>query len=282
MKVFVSVDMEGVAGIATLDQILRGGGGYPRAQELMTQEANAAIAGAFDGGATEVLVNDSHGTMDNLLHDRLDPRARLVFGAPRAQCMAHGLTSDVEVALFIGFHAAAGDAGVLSHTFSPYFREVKINGAPVSETEVNALYAASMGVPVGLVTGDDAICAKVEKVLPHAATVVVKRHEGFSAADTIHPTSARELIAAAACSAVTNASSLPRPELPDKFVMDLDVELPTMAELVSFIPGVSRSGETTLHAEVDTADDMVGFICAAYYLSSFGAQQVFSPLLNRR
>src|SRR5688572_3384088 len=107
MKVFISVDMEGVAGIATLYQILRGGSGYPRAQELMTQETNAAITGAFDGGATEVLVNDSHGTMDNLLHERLDPRARVVFGAPKAQCMAAGLSSDADVALFIGYHAAA-------------------------------------------------------------------------------------------------------------------------------------------------------------------------------
>ncbi|HUR49176.1 MAG TPA: M55 family metallopeptidase [Acidimicrobiales bacterium] len=281
MKVFISVDMEGVAGVATLDQIVRGGGGYGRAQELMTQEANAAIAGAFDGGATEVLVNDSHGTMDNLLHDRLDPRARVVFGAPRAQCMAHGLTADSQVALFIGFHAAAGDAGVLAHTFSAYFREVCINGAPVSETEVNALYAASMGVPVGLVTGDDSICAKVDKVLPHASTVVVKRHEGFSAADSLHPEKARELIAAAAAEAVKNASSLPRPELPDQFVIDVELEQPTMAELVSFIPGVARSGETTVHVTVKTADDMVGFICASYYLATMGAQQRLS-LLTRR
>lgn len=281
MKVFISVDMEGVAGIATLDQIIRGGSGYPRAQELMTQEANAAIAGAFDGGATEVLVNDSHGTMDNLLHDRLDPRARVVFGAPRAQCMAHGLTSDASVALFVGYHAAAGDAGVLSHTFSSFFREVRINGAPVSETEVNAHYAASLGVPVGLVTGDDSICAKVDKVLPHAATVVVKRHEGFSAADSFHPETARELIATAASAAVKNASSLPRPELPEKFVIEIDLDRATSAELVSFIPGVSRSGETTVHADVRTADDMVGFICASYYLASVAAQQ-WSALLNRR
>lgn len=281
MKVFISVDMEGVAGIATLDQILRGGSGYPRAQELMTQETNAAIEGAFDGGATEVLVNDSHGTMDNLLHDRLDPRARVVFGAPRAQCMAHGLTSDVEVALFIGYHAAAGDAGVLSHTFSPFFREVRINGAPVSESEVNAHYAASLGVPVGLVTGDDAICAKVGKVLPHAATVVVKRHEGFTATDSVHPSKSRELIASAASAAVKSVSSLPRPELPEKFVIDLELDRITTAELVSFIPGVDRVGETAVRAEVQTADDMIGFIVASYYLTSISAQQL-SAFLNRR
>src|SRR3954471_4436480 len=108
MRVFVSVDMEGVAGVATLDQILRGGAGYPRAQELMTAEANAAIRGAFDGGATEVLVNDSHGTMDNLLHDRLDPRARVLFGAPRASCMVQGISAADNLAVFVGYHAGAG------------------------------------------------------------------------------------------------------------------------------------------------------------------------------
>src|SRR5204862_1862430 len=106
-KVFISVDMEGVAGVATLDQIVRGGSGYPRAQELMTEEANAAIRGAFDGGADEVVVNDSHGTMDNLLHDRLDPRARLVFGAPRAACIVAGISARDDLAVFIGNHAGA-------------------------------------------------------------------------------------------------------------------------------------------------------------------------------
>src|SRR3954447_17587878 len=125
MRVFVSVDMEGVAGVATLDQIIRGGSGYARAQELMTAEANAAIRGAFAGGATEVLVNDSHGTMDNLIHDRLDPRTRVVFGAPRASCMVQGVTRDDDVAVFVGYHAAAGAEGVLSHTFSINFTELR-------------------------------------------------------------------------------------------------------------------------------------------------------------
>src|SRR4051812_35007608 len=118
MRVFISVDMEGVAGIATFDQIIRGGTGYPRAQELMTAEADAAIRGAFAAGATEVLVNDSHGTMDNLMLDRLDPRARIVFGAPRPSCMVQGVTSDDGLAIFVGYHAAAGSEGVLAHTFS--------------------------------------------------------------------------------------------------------------------------------------------------------------------
>src|SRR3954451_2061246 len=118
MRVFISVDMEGVAGVATFDQIIRGGSGYPRTQELMTAEANAAIRGAFAGGATEVLVNDSHGTMDNLLHDRLEERARRLFGAPRPSCMVQGISAADSLAVFVAYHAAAGSPGVLAHTFS--------------------------------------------------------------------------------------------------------------------------------------------------------------------
>ena len=102
VRVFISVDMEGVAGVATIDQIVRGGSGYPRAQELMTGKANAAVRGAFAGGASEVLVNDSHGTMDNLVHADLDPRARVVIGAPRPSCMVQGISRDDDVAVFVG------------------------------------------------------------------------------------------------------------------------------------------------------------------------------------
>lgn len=158
MRVYVSVDMEGVAGVATADQVIRGGTGYPRAQALMTRETNAAIEGAFAGGAESVTVSDSHGTMDNLLHDALDPRARIVFGRPRAQCMMDGLEPAYDVALFVGYHAAADGPGTLAHTFSSHFAGFTLNGVTVSEAEVNALYAASLGVPVGLVTGDDVIC----------------------------------------------------------------------------------------------------------------------------
>jgi D-amino peptidase len=93
VQVYISVDMEGVTGIATADQVVRGGHAYPLAQRLMTAEANAAIEGAFAGGAERVVVNDSHGSMDNLLHEELDPRARLIFGTPKLDCMAEGLSA---------------------------------------------------------------------------------------------------------------------------------------------------------------------------------------------
>lgn len=281
MKVYISVDMEGVAGIATLDQIVRGGSGYPRAQELMTEEANAAIAGAFDGGATSVLVNDSHGTMDNLLHDRLDPRARLVFGAPKAQCMAEGLTDDCTVALFVGYHAPAGAPGVLAHTFSAYFGEVRIDGAQVSEAEVNALYAASLGVPVGLVTGDDVIGAIASDVLADATIVTVKDAHGFSATNTVAPSVARELVREGAARAVAGADALPRPVARTPLRLEVDMPSPVAAELGACIPGCTRTTDRTIAAVLDSAEDVLGLITVLYELA-LSSERARQAITNRR
>lgn len=281
MKVYISVDMEGIAGIATFDQIVRGGSGYSRAQDLMTAETNAAIAGAFDGGATEVVVNDSHGTMDNLIHEDLDPRARLVFGSPKAQCMAEGLTADCAVALFIGYHAPAGAPGVLAHTFSSHFTEVRLDGHAVSEAEVNALYAASLGVPVGLVTGDDVICSIVNQVLPHAVTLEVKVAHGFTATDSLAPSVSRDKIRAAAADVVANSASLPTPELPGKLVLEVDMPTPMAVELALGVPGTERTADRTIRRELDTVSEVLGLITVNYELAN-SAMRSKMTLMNRR
>ncbi|MFC7714013.1 M55 family metallopeptidase [Nonomuraea recticatena] len=214
MRVYISIDMEGVTGIATMDQVVRGGHGYPRSQRLMTAEANAAIEGAFEAGADSVLVNDSHGTMDNLLHEELDPRARLIFGTPKLDCMAEGIAAEHDVAMFLGYHAAAGSPGVLAHTYSSHFYEVRLNGRPVSEAEVNALQAAAVGVPVGLLTGDDVICGVAEKAFPGVRTVAVKVAHGHTAADSLSPAEARRLIREAAAETVRGRGSWRRSSCP--------------------------------------------------------------------
>lgn len=281
MRVFISVDMEGVAGVATFDQIIRGGTGYPRAQELMTAEANAAIRGAFTGGATEVLVNDSHGTMDNLLHDRIDPRARVLFGAPRASCMVQGISAGDALAVFVGYHAAAGAPGVLAHTFSSNFTQLRVNGAPMSEAEVNGLYAASLGVPVGVVTGDDEICDLARKAFPGVTAVEVKKATGYSATDSLQPLTAGEAIEAAVAAAVANAGSLPSPQAPDQFVLEVDVASPLMADYAATVPRTQRLAALTLRGEVDNADDLMRLVMAWYYLAALASQQL-GGLIHRR
>jgi D-amino peptidase len=273
MRVFISVDMEGVAGVATFDQIIRGGNGYPRAQELMTEEANAAIRGAFAGGATEVLVNDSHGTMDNLLHDLIDPRVRMVFGAPRPSCMVQGITADDAMAVFVGYHAAAGAEGVLAHTFSSNFTEVRVNGQPVSEAEVNGLYAAALGVPVGVVTGDDQICAVAAKAFPGVHAVEVKQAHGFSATDTLAPSAARERIEDVVRAAVASADELVAQPVPERLDLEIDFALPLAADMAGTVPRSLRTGGRTLRAEPLDVQELLGFVMSWYYLAMIAAQQ---------
>jgi len=272
--------MEGVAGVATLDQILRGGTGYPRAQELMTAEANAAIRGAFAGGATEVVVNDSHGTMDNLLHERLDPRARLVFGAPRASCMVQGITRDDAMAVFVGYHAAAGAHGVLSHTFSSSFTELRVNGQPMSEAEVNGLYAGSLGVPVGVLTGDDQICQLAEKAFPGITAVPVKDATGYASVDTLHPQQACERIEDAVTAAV-NAGEVAPLDVPDSLSLEIDFGTPLAADIAGTVPGTRRVSARTLQRDVDSVEDLLGLVMSWYYLASIASQQTAAIALRR-
>lgn len=281
MKVYISVDMEGIGGVATLDQTIRGGHGYPRAQRLMTDETNAAIDGAFAGGATEVVVSDSHGTMDNLIHEQLDPRARLVFGSPRGFCMAEGLTDDFDLALFVGYHAPAGAVGVLAHTFSSHFTAVRLNGEDASEASINALFAATRGVPVGLITGDDVICSLARASLPGVDTVSVKRSLGFSAAESLPPSLACEAVRAGARAAVESADAKRLLRIPDRLEVGIDMPNATAAELVSGVPGVIRTGDRTITREVTSADELLGLITVAYSLAHVGVLGRLS-LLDRR
>lgn len=281
MKVYISVDMEGISGIATYDQIIRGGHGYPRAQELMTAETNAAIDGAFLGGATEVLVNDSHGTMDNLLHEALDPRARLVFGTPKAFCMAEGLTADFDLAMFIGYHAPAGSEGVLAHSFSSHFHSFKVNGEVASEASVNALFAATRGVPVGLVTGDDVICGIAERTFPGVRTVAVKVAHGVMAANSLSPGVARAAVREGARAAVQGIDDTRLLPVPGRLRLEIGFQNALAAELAELVPGTARVSNLVIARDVDSADDLLGMIATSYTLAGVAASTV-SALVNRR
>lgn len=255
MKVYVSIDMEGVAGIATPNQVRRGTDDYPASRELMTREANATVAGAIDGGAERVVVNDAHGDMANLLPDRLDRRAELILGSPKvAGSMVEGLDRTYDVALFVGYHASAGvEGGVLAHTYSSAgFYDVRLDGQSVTETELNAHLAAVHGVPVGLVTGDDKICALAADRLPNGIrTVEVKRGHSFSVAASLHPDVACERIREAAAAAVERAGGM---GLIRDAPGSVEVALTTMAkaEVCALVPGAQRvDGRTVRYSATD-------------------------------
>lgn len=185
MQVFISADMEGVTGVATPADVVKDEPEYEGGVDHLHGDVNAAIEGAFDAGADDVLVNDAHSTMRNLDRARLDERATLIRGGSKPRSMVQGLTPDHDVALFVGYHAKAGTAGaVLNHTFLGHaLVRLAVDGIEVGELGWNARFAGSMGVPVGLVTGDDATAAEADVEVPDAETVAVKRGiDRFSAA----------------------------------------------------------------------------------------------------
>jgi D-amino peptidase len=275
MEVFISIDMEGVAGIAHLRQVMRGTDDYPKARELMTGEANAAIAGAFEAGAERVVVNDSHGDMTNLVPDRLDTRAELTIGSPKPRSMVTGIGPNFGCALFIGYHAGIGtEAAVLDHTYSGrLFRGVRVNGESWNEAHLNAAMCGMHGVPVALVTGDDKCCEQAASRLPGVKTVVVKHALGRNVATSLSPERAREEIRFAATEAVKTAHSLDlfRPEPP--FELEIDVADTVCADICSLVPGTQRPAPRTLTFRSESFDEAFRCLLAWAYLGAQVAPQ---------
>ncbi|XVH33657.1 M55 family metallopeptidase (plasmid) [Haloferacaceae archaeon DSL9] len=207
MHVFISADMEGVSGVATAEDVVRTADAYDRGRSLLHGDVNAAIDGAFEAGATDVVVNDSHSSMRNLDAERLDDRASLIRGNTKPRSMMEGLTDAVDVAFFVGYHAMAGtERAVLNHTFYGHeLVELRVNGEPVGELGWNARLAGSMNIPVGLVTGDDKTAAEAKVELGTVETVETKRGIDRFSAVCRAPADVRIEIADAARRAVTRA-----------------------------------------------------------------------------
>ncbi|HEY5647041.1 MAG TPA: M55 family metallopeptidase [Pseudomonadales bacterium] len=216
VKVFISVDMEGISGLVRWADVSAAGIDFARNRRLMTLDANAAIEGAFAAGAGEVVVEENHGVEDLCVLDveLIDQRCRVIRGAgrPGATTMA-GLDSRTGVALLVGHHARAGSfPGIMAHTISyGGFRLVRLAGKPIGEPDFFALRAAELGVPIGMVSGDQVVAEQVLARCPDAETVIVKHALANQSADCIPPARARRLIAAAAARAVARAA---RGELP--------------------------------------------------------------------
>jgi len=248
VRVHVSIDMEGVAGVATARQVRRGEDDYPAARELMTDEANAVVIGAFEGGAGEVVVTDAHGDMANLLPERLDARAELVLGSPKVDlAMLEGLDAETDVTLFVGYHGGTDQQGALAHTYSgASFAEVRLDGVAVTEAELNARVAGHLGVPVGLVSGDDAVCDRVAQRLPGVRPVMVKRSRASQVATSIHPSEARSRLRTAAAEVVGGAHQLAPQGPPGPARLEVDLTSQGRAELCALVPGAERVGARTV------------------------------------
>jgi len=261
VKAYISVDMEGIAGISHPAPTNRGDAEYPAAVALMVGEANAAIDGAFRGGATDVVVNDSHGAMHNLTAIDLDPRARLVQGQ-KAWSMVAGAGPDrgFGVALFVGYHARAGDPlGTIAHTYSGRPVSTNLNGRPVGESGVNAIALGAWGVPVGLVCGDDRVAGETAAWFPWAERVVVKEGLGRNAAISVHPSAAREAVRAGAERAVRRAiaGEMQALVLEPPYTIEVVYQTAAQADFAAIVPGAERFGDTAVRFA--SADPLIAY-----------------------
>ncbi|WP_228182968.1 M55 family metallopeptidase [Streptomyces anulatus] len=244
MKTLISVDMEGISGIVHSTETNPERYDYQRGRELMTADANAVIAGVLDADPTaEVLVADAHGTFRNLLPEQLDRRARLVRGKPRSLNMLAGLDEETDAALFVGYHVRAGEGpGVLAHTMNGEILDVRVAGRSLGEIGLNAAMAGHLGVPVVLLSGDDAACAEMNDLVPAAVTVPVKDALGMAAAVTLHPEEARDRLRRAAADAVARRAEIQPLALTGTLNVEVDLASPHTVDLATLVPGVSRTG----------------------------------------
>lgn len=243
MKILISVDIEGVAGVVHPEQTRPGNAEFELARRLMTAEANAAIRGALAGGASAVVVNDSHGYFRNLVPDALDPRADVLLGKPRELGMMAGVDQDCTAVFLVGWHARAAAPGVLAHTISGFaFARVLVNGSEIGEAGLYGALAAEFGVPVALYSGDDAFVAETEPLFPGAIGVVVKRALGNRVATSLSPANACAAIEAGARDAAARAAQLRLRPVASPVAVRVEATSVALADLFAMLPIVRRAG----------------------------------------
>jgi D-amino peptidase len=247
MKILIATDMEGVTGVVNWDQVTPGHYEYPRFRRLMTQDVNAAIAGAIDGGATEVVVADGHWNGTNILIEEFDPRARLNSSNSSPHSMMQGIDESFDGVIYVGYHARQGSPNaVCDHTWSSVcVTNLWLNDLLVGEFGLNGALAGYFGVPVIMVTGDQTACEQTVELLGKMETAVVKQATGRYSAECLAPEVSHKLISDAARRAVVNLS---RRKAPEPFVVEtpvlvtVDFRSSDMADRAMRMPGTQRDG----------------------------------------
>src|SRR6476469_2915770 len=256
VKVYISVDMEGIAGIVTADQLSPTGFEYGRAREFMTAEALAAIAGARDAGATEIVVSDSHGNGESLLIDQFPDDVRIVRSWPRPLMMMEGIDSTFSAAIFVGYHASTtSSAGVRAHTISSAnLASVSLNGVAMPEAGINAAIAGRFGVPVVFISGDNVAVDETRRLLGDVEGAVVKEAISFHAASTMTTKAAQQLIRAHVKTALDRRTAFKPYVVRPPITLDLVFKSYPPAEMLSYLSIVQR---TTSHGIRLVGKDMV-------------------------
>ena len=275
MKVFLSSDMEGTAGVVEWEQCVGDGPAAAAGRRLLLDEVNAAIEGAIDGGASEIVVNDSHATMRNLPPDAIAGQASYISGSHKPLYMMQGLDASFDAVLFVSYHGSVGASAGLSHTYNPRaVAEARINGTVTGEAGINALVAAHHGVPVVLVTGDRCACEETAALIPGVHAAVVKEHVSRLAAHSLHPSRACQLIRETAQQALSGAATAKPPPFTTPVQLDVSVRNTDIAEAATWVRGVERAGLRELRIEGDDLLAVYRSFCAAILLTRSIAEAV--------
>jgi D-amino peptidase len=245
--------MEGISGVTDWEDTLPGKRTYEYSCRLFTQDVNAAIEGALEAGATEIVVNESHGPMRNLIPDELHPKAELVRGFYKPLLMMQGLDETFQAVFFVGFHGKAGEMdSILNHTFlGNCIQRLILNRKEASEADFNAAVASAFNVPVTLLTGDEQICEDITKNIPGIYTVAVKRSLGAFTAQSLHPKVAQEKIRNTAKRAVESASKIQPIKKEQQYTVDIEFKHTNMATVVSYMPTIELLDGRTIRYVTD-------------------------------
>jgi D-amino peptidase len=256
LKVYISVDMEGIAGVVTADQLGPTGFEYQRAREFMTGEALAAIAGARDAGAQQIVVSDSHGNGENLLIDKFPPDVTIIRSWPRPLMMMQGIDSTFDAAVFIGYHASTTNTmGVRAHTISSAtLAAVELNGTSMPESGINAAIAGYFGVPIVAISGDNVAVGEAQALIGAMEGAIVKTAISFHSAATMTPEAAQALVRQKVKAGVQRRGTLKPYVMRTPVRLDVTFKSYTPAEMLAYLPFVQR---TTAHAIRFNGKDML-------------------------
>jgi len=277
MKILISTDIEGVAGVYHPEQVRPGNPEYERARRWMTAEANAAVAGAFAGGAAEVYVNDSHGDFRNMPADALDARAQAIQGKPRYLSMAAGVELGVDGVCLIGYHAKSKARGILAHTINSFaFARIFLNGQELGEAGIYGALAGAYGAPILMAAGDDAFIEETRPLFPQAEFVQTKRATGLTSGISLSPTQSCAAIEAAVTRAVDRIASRTAADgggcqplqFPGPIEVRLQAQTPALADLFCQWPTLERLDPETLRFTAPDTEAAVRMINCLSAMSS--------------
>lgn len=249
MKCLISVDIEGIAGVFHPEQTRAGNGEYERARRQMTAEANAVIRGALAAGATQIVVNDSHGGFRNLLPDMLHPQARMVLGKPRTLGMMGGMDADTDAVMLVGYHARSQTQGILAHTINSFaFSRVWFNDRELGEAGIYGALAGELGVPVIFGSGDDVFVTETQPLFPQATFAEIKQAHGSNSGNSLSQQAACDLLEQSAQQAVAKAlvTRPPAFRIDGPLQCRLQVQTPALTDLFCQLPIVERIDAVTL------------------------------------